>query len=355
MDLLSIIILCVKVALLYFAVINVVPAMIWIERKGAALIQDRPGPNRVGPWGLLQPIADSVKFLFKEDPVPTHVNKILFSAAPFIMLLPASLTLAAIPFADKAIVFGREIQIQIADLDVALIYVLAIGSLGIYGILLGGWASNNKYSMMGALRGSSQMISYEIPLGLAATGAVIIYGTFSLRTMVFAQEGLAWGFLPNWGVCYQPLGALLFLIASFAETNRLPFDLPETEAELVAGFHTEYGSMKFAVFFMAEYMNMVTASAMMTALFWGGWHIPYITDATLLSWLGNSVNLLALVQFGVFFTKIMAFMLIFVWIRWTLPRFRYDQLLRLAWLNLIPLALLNLVFTAVLLYFKEAA
>jgi NADH-quinone oxidoreductase subunit H len=353
MSWLDVILMCTKVVVLYVLVIQVVPIMIWVERKGAALMQDRPGPNRVGPFGLIQPLADVVKFLWKEDPIPTHVNKFLYVLGPFLTLLPASLVIAAIPFADKITVLGREMPVQIADIDVGLIYILGISSLGIYGIMFGGWASNNKYSLFGAMRASSQMISYEIPLGLAATSAVLIFGTFSLREMVFLQEGTLLGFLPKWGFFYQPLGFFIFFVSAFAETNRLPFDLPETEGELVAGYHTEYGSMKFATFFMSEYINMTVSSAMMVTLFFGGWHFPWVSDAALLS-LFHSQTLVALFQMMVFISKVSVFMCIFVWVRWTLPRFRYDQLMNLAWKNLIPLALVNIVLTAVILYLKES-
>jgi NADH-quinone oxidoreductase subunit H len=351
MDLLDVTLTCLKVVLILVAMIQVVPVMIWVERKGAALIQDRPGPNRVGPFGLFQPVADVVKFLFKEDPIPNQVNRLLYLLGPFLALFPACLIIAALPVGNHAVVMGREVTLQIADLDVGLIYVLAIGSLGVYGILFGGWASNNKYSLLGAMRASSQIISYEIPLGLAATSAVLLYGTFSLREMALLQEGTYWGVLPKWGVFAQPLGFLLFFVCAFAETNRLPFDLPETEGELVAGFHTEYGSMSFAAFFMAEYMNLATMSGLMTTFFFGGWHLPYLSDAQLLSWLG-SINLVALVQVIVFFTKVSFFLCIFVWVRWTLPRFRFDQLVGLAWKTLIPLGLFNLVLTAVILYVR---
>lgn len=360
----------VKVLLILVAFIQIVPVMIWAERKGAALIQDRPGPNRAGldftsrwPWkvlrpfahlGLLHPIADAVKFIFKEDPIPHHVNKFLYAVAPSLCLIPACLVVATLPFADSAVILGHTVQVQIADLDVAIIYMLAIGSLGVYGIMFGGWASNNKYSLIGAMRASSQIISYEIPLGLAAAAAVTVFGTFSLREITQMQEGTLWGFLPNWGVFYQPVGFALLFISAFAETNRLPFDLPETEAELVAGFHTEYGSMKFAVFFMAEYMNMATISGIMTVLYFGGWKVPYVTDAQLLSTLGHQ-NLVALVQVGAFVAKLLVFMIIFVWVRWTIPRFRFDQLLRLAWGSLIPIGLVNLIITAAILYWKGGA
>lgn len=341
-----------RTVLIWVGIIQIVPAMIYIERKVCALMQDRPGPNRVGPFGLLQPVADALKFLWKEDPIPPDSNRFLYTLAPFLTLVPASLITAALPLADYATILGRDVHIQIADIDVGLLYLLAIGSLGIYGILFGGWASNNKFSLVGAMRASSQIISYEIPLGLAAAGAVLCYGTFSLRDMTLAQEGLLFHFLPKWGIFFQPLGFLLFFICAFAETNRMPFDLPETEAELVAGFHTEYGSMKFAVFFMSEYMNMATISGVMTTMYFGGWHLPWITDATLLSWLGSR-NLLCLLQLVVFTTKLMSFMMIFVWVRWTVPRFRFDQLVRLAWRSLIPLAMLNVVLSAIGIYLVE--
>jgi len=344
----------VKTLVLFLTIVHVAPIMLYVERKGAALIQDRPGPNRVGPFGLLQPIADFVKLLMKENEPPAHVNRGLWYLAPFLTLVPACLTTAALPFADYAIIGGHKVLLQIANIDVGILYVLAIGSLGIYGIMFGGWASNNKFSLIGAMRSASQIISYEIPLGLAAVGAVTIFGTFSLREMTLAQEGLIFGILPNWGIFYQPLGFLVFFVSAFAETNRLPFDLPETEAELVAGFHTEYGSMNFATFFMAEYMNMATLSGLMTAMYFGGWHLPWVTDATLFSWLGNSRNLLALVQFLVFCSKIAVFMIIFVWVRWTLPRFRFDHLMRLTWRNLIPLGLVNILATAVFLYWRAS-
>lgn len=352
MDLIAFALDFTKIAVILGAFLTVVPVMVWAERKGAALIQDRPGPNRVGPFGLLQPIADFVKFLWKEDPIPHEVNKGLFSIAPFLTLMPACLIIAALPIADYAEIFGRKVFLQIADLNVGLLYILAISSLGIYGILFGGWASNNKYSLMGAMRATSQMISYEIPLALGAVGAVMVFGTFSLRTMVLLQEGTLFGVLPKWGVFYQPLGFLLFFIAAFAETNRLPFDLPETEAELVAGYHTEYGSMKFATYFMAEYTNLTSISALMVALYFGGWHLPWITDAQLLEWVGSR-NTLALLQILVFVLKVTTFLCVFIWVRWTVPRFRFDQLMRVAWKDLIPWGIANVILTAILLYLLE--
>jgi len=342
-----------KIFLLWFSIVNVVPVMNWVERRVAGLIQDRPGPNRVGPFGLLQPISDFIKFLWKADPIPDNANRFLFLVAPIMSMIPASLVIAALPFGEFVVIMGHEYPLQISNLNVGVLYLMAIGSLGAYGILFGGWASNNKYSLLGALRASAQMISYEIPLGLAMCGAVLFYGHFSLRTMVFVQDGTVFGFLPKWGIFFQPLGFLVFFITSLAETNRLPFDLPETEGELVAGFHTEYGSMKFALFMMAEYMNLATMSAVMTAVYFGGWHLPWIPDAYLLEALGGSRNLLALVQVITFFVKVYMFLMVYVWIRWTLPRFRFDQLMRVAWKNLTPLALINIVVTAILLYFWE--
>ncbi|MCB0416324.1 MAG: NADH-quinone oxidoreductase subunit NuoH [Bdellovibrionaceae bacterium] len=352
MDLTELSIVSIKTLLIYVAFIHVVPVMIWVERKGAALIQDRPGPNRVGPFGLFQPIADAVKFLFKEDPVPKEVNRLLYNLGPFLILLPSSLIIAAIPVGDRVEIFGRDVLLQVADIDVALLFFLSISSLGVYGILFGGWASNNKYSLLGAMRSSSQVISYEIPIALAAANAVMFYGTFSLRQMVLQQEGVILGFLPNWGIWFQPIGFLVLFVALFAETNRLPFDLPESEAELVGGYHTEYGSMKFATFFMAEYINLATASALLVTLFFGGWHVPWLSDSWLLLKLGSQ-NLVALVQVSMFVAKVSVLLCIFVWVRWTVPRFRFDQLMHLAWGNLIPLGLANIIITAILLYFFE--
>lgn len=352
---LDILIPIIKTAVIFVAVIQVVPVMVWVERRGAGLIQDRPGPNRVGPFGLLQGVADVLKALWKEDPLPSGVNRLLYRLGPLLSLMPASLVLAALPFGDVFRVGERSFPMQISTLDIGVLYVLAIGSLSVYGIMLGGWASNNKFSLLGAMRSASQILSYEIPMGLAVAAAVAFYGSLSLREIALAQEGVWFGFLPKWGIFVQPFGALVFLIAAFAETNRLPFDLPETEAELVGGYHTEYSAMKFATYMMAEYMSMTTASALLTTLYFGGWHLPWIPDSQVLSWVGGSINWLAFIQFSTVFLKIGFFLLLFVWIRWTIPRFRYDQLLRLAWRNLLPLGMVNLIFTAWALYYFGAA
>lgn len=363
MDTFELILNIVKILVIYLGMVQVVPIMLIVERRGCAFIQDRPGPNRVGPFGLFQPIADVIKMMMKEVVIPANVNRLLYLLGPSLVLIPASLVIAALPFGDYLEIAGFRINLQIATLDVGILYVLAVGSLGIYGILFGGWASNNKFSLIGAMRSASQIISYEIPLGLAACAAVLYYGSFDLKQMVQGQEGTLLGFIPRWGILYQPLGFLLFFISAFAETNRLPFDLPETEAELVGGFHTEYGPMDFGTFFMAEYMNMATMSALMVTMYFGGWHLPWISDQSVLAfisslelggfinWIGAR-NVMGFLQVLIMIIKISIFMCIYVWVRWTVPRFRFDQLMKLAWTNLIPLALINLVITAVVLYWK---
>ncbi len=351
MDLFDLSMMFLKTLLIFLAMVQVAPVMLWVERRACALMQDRPGPNRVGPFGLFQPIADFVKFLWKNEPIPDQANRLLYVLAPFLALIPASLTIAALPVGDFFEIAGRKYDLQIADLDIGLLYMLSISSLGIYGILFGGWASNNKFSLIGAMRSSAQIISYEIPLGVAAVGAVLWYGTLNLREMVDLQEGLIWGVLPNWGVFYQPLGFFVFLVCAFAETNRLPFDLPETEAELVAGYHTEYPAMKCATYFLAEYMSIATISGLMISLYFGGWHLPWISDGALSGTFPR--NIVAVIQVATFFTKVALFMCLYVWIRWTLPRFRFDQLMHLAWRNLIPLALINLAGSALLLFLLE--
>ncbi|MBI4041710.1 MAG: NADH-quinone oxidoreductase subunit NuoH [Deltaproteobacteria bacterium] len=346
MDFIDFTILAIKIMVVMGALLNAVPILVWVERRGSAFIQDRLGPNRVGPMGLLQPVADVIKFIFKEDPIPCHVHRFLFPIAPLFSLIPASIIFAAIPFGDTLEIWGRTITLQIADIHIGILYVLAVGSLGIYGVLIAGWSSNNKYSILGALRSSSQMISYEIALGASLIGPLLVYGTFSLNEIVHLQA-------QSWGIFLQPLAFLIFFVSGFAESNRLPFDLPEGEAELVAGFHTEYGSMKFALFFMAEYIHIVTIAALNTTLFWGGWQlIPgmvSLANVLGISTYPHSVGL-ALLKVAAFTLKTTFFTLIFIWVRWTLPRFRYDQLMMLGWKILIPAAFINIGATAVLLY-----
>jgi len=305
------------------------------ERKVSAWMQDRLGPNRVGYGGALQPIADALKFLFKEDVVPGHVDKLLYVLAPAMCVVPAFLVLAVIPFGPNVSVLGRSVPLVIADLDIGILWVFAISSLGVYGITFAGWASNSKYPLMGGVRASAQMISYEICLGLSVVGIFMATGSLRLTDVVTHQaDGV-------WNIFVQFPGFLVFAIAAFAETNRLPFDMPEAETELVAGYHTEYSSMKFAMFFMAEYTSMFVFSALVATLFLGGWDIPFVSEAALRA-LGNWGALLGFLSFML---KACAFLFFYVWVRWTLPRFRFDQLMALGWKVLLPLALANLVIT----------
>jgi NADH-quinone oxidoreductase subunit H len=304
------------------------------ERKIAAFIQDRVGPNRNGPFGVLQPVADGGKLFMKEEVIPGQSNRFLFILGPGISMTTALITSAVIPWGRPLTIAGRTVSLQMADLNVAILYVFAAVSLGVYGIMVGGWASNNKYSLMGALRASSQMISYELAMGLSAIGVVMLGDSLSLRDIVEAQPG--W----HWNVLVQPLGFLVFLICAFAECNRHPFDLAECEAELVAGYHTEYSSMKLGFYLFSEYVNMFVSSAMMATLFFGGYQIPFLDTMSL------DPNLAALIGTFVLFVKIVILMFVFMWVRWTLPRFRYDQLMNLGWKALFPLAIVNMLWTA---------
>lgn len=357
-----------KVGLVVFVMLQVVPMMVWIERRGSALMQNRLGPNRVGPLGLFQSLADVVKFIFKEDMVPEHCDKLYYTLAPIIVLIPAFMTFAVVPFGGDVSIGGRTIHLQVADLNVGFLYVFAIASLGVFGVIMASWSSNNKYSLMGGLRSSAQMISYELSMGLGVVGIVMTFGSFNLREIAQGQTASlipgATGLLahiPKWGVFIQPIGFLIFLTAAYAETNRLPFDLPEGESEIVAGYHLEFGSMRFALFFMAEYLNMVTASALLTTLFFGGYTLPGLSHlvpmvSPLIDKLGLVDNpevwALALLQVLVFSAKLGFFMWLFVWVRWTLPRFRYDQVMDLGWKVMLPISVANIAATAVLIYLK---
>ncbi|HEY8369566.1 MAG TPA: NADH-quinone oxidoreductase subunit NuoH [Thermodesulfobacteriota bacterium] len=317
----------------------IVPGLVYVERRMSAFIQDRIGPNRVGPLGLLQPVADALKFIFKEDIVPPHAHRWLYILAPAFAAVPALCTLAVVPLGHTLHVFGREIALIAADVNVGILVVFGLTSLGVYGIVLAGWASNNKYSLLGGLRSSAQMISYELSLGLSVIGVIMLAGSLRLTDIVMMQDKL------NWFVFLQPIGAIVFLIASYAETNRLPFDLPEAETELVAGYHTEYGSMKFALFFLGEYAAMITASALTVTLFFGGWQLPYY-----LEWSRHLPQLLAdLIPPAVFAFKTLFFLFLMIWVRWTFPRFRYDQLMDFGWKVMLPAALLNIAWTAVII------
>jgi NADH-quinone oxidoreductase subunit H len=310
----------------------------WVERRGAALIQDRPGPNRVGPFGLLQPLADAVKFFYKEDIIPTNADKVLYVLAPALALFSALTTFAVVPYGASLPVGGRTVPLIGADVSIGVLYIFALTSLSVYGIVLAGWSSNNKFSLMGALRSSAQIISYELAMTTAAAGVILAAGSLRLTEIVGAQDGTWLGFLPRWNVFPQFVGFVIFFISTFAETNRLPFDLPEAEAELVAGYHTEYSSsMKFAMFFMAEYVNMTVAAALTVTLFFGGWTFPGFHPH------GVVGGILSILLFAL---KTAFFVWVFVWVRWTLPRFRYDQLMRIGWKALLPLALLNLLWVA---------
>ena len=333
----------IKIAIVLGAVITAVAYTVLAERKVSAFIQNRLGPNRVGPWGLLQPLADGIKFITKEDVIPNHVNKAIYVAAPAVILIPALMGFAVVPFGDVIIVMGQKVELVIANVDIGILYVLALSSLGVYGIVLGGGASNNKYALMGGVRACAQMISYELSLGLSLIGVLMISGTLRLTDVVNLQASTTFlGFLPGWFVFSQPVACILFIVSVFAETNRLPFDLPEAEQELVAGYHAEYSSMKFAMFFMAEYAHMITASALIASLFFGGWHLPGIDPAD------DSLGV-SLLKVLVFSVKTAFFLFVFIWVRWTVPRFRYDQVMRLGWKVLLPIALANVFITGLVL------
>jgi NADH-quinone oxidoreductase subunit H len=315
--------------------------MVWMERKVCAYIQDRPGPNRVGFEGALQPFADVIKLLFKEDLKPKGADTFIFLIAPVISTATAFAAFSVVPFGTNTTLFGlldEPLPLQVTDVNVAILVIFAVASMGIYGIVLAGWSSNSKYSLLGGLRSAAQMISYELAYGLALASVVLLAGSLSLREMVMNQSGYWWYVIPKWYVFLQPVGFLIFMTAGVAETNRAPFDFPEAEQELVAGYHTEYSSMSFALFFMAEYINMVTVSAVATSLYLGGWLGPFLPD-----WLGWLWFLL----------KVFLILFFYVWMRWTLPRFRYDQLMEFGWKWLLPAAVLNLIATAALVIWLD--
>lgn len=314
------------------------------ERKVAAFLQDRLGPNRAGVYGLLQPLADAGKMFFKEELIPKNSEKWLFIIGPAIAMITACITSAVIPWGSHLELFGRNIQLQVADIDIGVLYIMGVVSVGVYGIMIGGWASNNKYSLYGAIRASSQMISYELSMGLALIAVIMMSGSLSLKDIVEQQSG--WGGM-QWNIIYQPLGFIIFFTCALAETNRAPFDLPECETELIGGYHTEYSSMKLGFYLFAEYINMFISSALMATVYFGGYNFPGMH-------LIDNQNLLAVLQIATIFAKISFFIFTFMWIRWTLPRFRYDQLMHLGWKSMIPLAIVNMLLTggAVLLFGK---
>ena len=326
----------IKIVCVVAALLTMFAYAALLERRVCAFIQDRIGPNRVGPWGLLQPVADGVKLLLKEDFTPAHVRKAFFWLAPAIAVIPALLVVAVIPFGSN---LGRQ-KMVIADLNVGILFTFGIVSLGVYGIVLAGYASNSKYPFLGGIRSSAQMISYEIAMGLSVVPVFMLVGDLNLSQVIEHQAR------HGWMILYAPVSFAIFLIAAFAETNRLPFDMPESEQELIGGYNTEYSSMRFALFYMAEYINMLASSAMMVTLFFGGWTLPGISEPA--SSMGAG-----LLHIGVFMAKMLIFMVVFIWVRWMLPRFRYDQLMDLGWRRFLPLALANIVFTAVALWARS--
>lgn len=411
-------------AVFIFAIgVGLIPVLVWFERKGSAFIQDRVGPNRASVLGLrlggmLHMFADVIKLIIKEILPPASAQRFYFMLAPFIGFTVIAGALAVIPFADTLEIGGRVIPMQVADLNVGLLFVLAITSLNVYGIILAGWSSNNKFALLGGLRSAAQMISYELPMGLSIVGIFMVFGSAQLNTIVQGQGELLFGFLPRWGVFVQPLGFLLFMTAAFAETNRNPFDLPEGESEIVAGYHVEYSGVRFALFFMGEYVAVVLSSALISALYFGGWQVPYLPTESLIDnahavlrvmlvsgmvmfliltalflnyhkhlrgiwndkrdregmvyavmsiamiavlaflilrwwnvepveWAARTIA--AVAQFTMFFVKLLFFAWFFIWVRWTLPRFRYDQLMRLGWKTLVPLSFINIFATGLIL------
>lgn len=319
----------------------------YAERKVAGVIQDRRGPNRAGPFGLLQPVADGVKLFMKEEIIPLTSNRWLFILGPCLAMITAMMTGAVVPWGNKIEIFGRTVDLQIADINIGVLYIFGVVSMGVYGIMIGGWASNNKFSLLAAIRGASQIISYELAMGLSLIALLMLSGSLSMKTIVEQQVSSG-----IWNVIWQPVGFLIFLICAFAETNRTPFDLPEAENELNFGYHQEYSSMKLGFYLFAEYINMFISSAVMASLYFGGYDIPFVNEARLAeSWGMNIVTVLGSVAL---LAKVVFFLFLFMWVRWTIPRFRYDQLMDLGWKKLIPLALANMLITgAVILWLDK--
>lgn len=375
-DIFEIVVNTTKMLLIFLLMVQLVPLLVWVERRGSAFIQSRLGPNRVGPLGLTQLLADAVKFLAKEEFIPSKGRALVFYLAPIVALVPAALAFGSIPLSSPIRVeafemLGRfwgpyQFNFQSFHFGIGIVFVLGVSSLAAYALLMAGWGSTNKYSLMGALRASAQAISYELVLSLSLVGAILVYGTFDFSEMIAQQSGpLAFNFmgkaielpfLPNWGIFFQPLGALLYFVSIFAETNRLPFDLPEAEGELVAGYHTEYGGLKMLLFYIGEYGHMLVGCALFVVFYLGGYQIPLLSEATLNQFFtGKGFGITAaslitsLLLFAWFFLKVLFFLWVFIWVRWTLPRFRYDQLMDLGWKKMLPWALGNVVVTAVVI------
>lgn len=333
----------ILIAIIVFASLGIALYTTFAERKVAAILQDRPGPNRAGPFGLFQPFADGLKLIMKEEIIPNTANKFLFVLGPGLAMTAALMTCAVIPWSSQIHVFDRTVDLQVADINIGILYVFGVVSMGVYGIMIGGWASNNKFSLMAALRGASQAISYELAMGLSLIAVLMLSGSLSLKTIVDQQ--MEAGHL--WNVAYQPLGFLIFFICALAECNRTPFDLPEAENELNFGYHQEYSSMKLGFYLFSEYVNMIMSSAVMASLFFGGFDIPFFDERTI------APNLAAVLGVVALLVKIIIFIFVFMWIRWTVPRFRYDQLMNLGWKKMIPLALVNMLVTgAVILWLQ---
>lgn len=374
-DIFEILVNGIKLVLIFLMIVQLVPILVWVERRGSGFIQNRFGPNRVGPLGLTQLLADAVKFLTKENFIPDAAKPVLYYAAPVFALIPGVVAFASIPMGSPIAIeafemFGKSwgpytFLFQGYDIGVGIVFILGVSSLAAYTMLMAGWGSGNKFALMGAMRASAQTISYELALGLSIVGIVLLYGTFNLNEMIHAQQGMlnftfmgykvTCDWLPNWGIFYQPLGAIIFFAATFAESNRLPFDLAEGEAELVAGFHTEYGGFKFNMFFIGEYAHMMIAAGLMSTFFFGGYSLGWVSPEQVHAWfVGHTPNmasaLTALVHFLAFNVKFFFFLWIFIWVRWTLPRFRYDQLMDLGWKTMLPWALANTLITSLVIY-----
>ncbi len=332
----------VLIIVLFLVTLGIAAYSTYFERKVAAFMQDRIGPDRAGPFGLLQPLADGGKMFFKEEIMPNASDKLLFILGPSIFMITSLMTGVVIPWGKDLELFGRTITLQIADINIGILYVFGVVSLGVYGIMIGGWASNNKFALLGAVRASSQMISYELAMGLSVIAILMFTGSLSMRDIVESQSGS----ILNWNVFAQPLGFLIFIICAFAECNRTPFDLPECESELVGGYHTEYSSMKLGLFLFAEYINMFISSAVISCLYFGGYNFPFMDMVS------NPI-LLSVLSVISLFAKIFFFIFFFMWIRWTIPRFRYDQLMRLGWQILLPLAILNILLTGGFMTLKD--
>lgn len=336
----------VKVVCVLVLMLQIPPIMLWVERRGPALMQRRIGPNRVGlfgwrAFGFMQSLADAIKLVFKEEIIPEGANKVFFQLCPLIFIIPSFIIAGAIPYGPPMTIGDHTIPLTVIDLDVGFLFIFAISSLGVYGITMAGWSSNNKYSLLGAIRACAQMVSYEIPLGLSLIPIVLIYGTLNLNEIILQQQNV-------WGIFLAPVSFLLFVICIFAETNRAPFDLAEGESELIAGYFTEFGTTKFAAFFFAEYVNMFVLGCLASIFFLGGWQIPFVSHDQILALTGSSV-IASLIGVAVMMLKGAFFMWLFVWVRWTLPRFRYDQLMKLGWKFMMPVGLFNLLVTAVVL------